>query len=124
MSPASYRAAPPRVGSGQPYVTSSTKPNRYKERALLPSIKPGYGRGSATADCPFAQVERTTSAAASSGWVSMASWLTCRGAPCRDALSQGTHGPPGLRAAAGLGRLSDRESDPCHRLGRELSRES
>src|SRR5215212_2560152 len=73
MSPASYRAAPPRVGSRQPYVTSSTKPNRYKERALLPSIKPPFRRGSATAYCPFAQFERTTSAAASSGWMSMAS---------------------------------------------------
>jgi hypothetical protein len=28
MSPASYRAAPPRVGSAQPYVSSQVKPNR------------------------------------------------------------------------------------------------
>src|SRR5687768_16438606 len=28
MSPASYRAAPPRVGSDQPYVSAEVKPNR------------------------------------------------------------------------------------------------
>src|SRR5215212_11731951 len=109
MSPASYRAAPPRVGSRQPYVTSSTKPNRDK-RALFSSINPPYDQCSATADCRFGQVNAQIGPCIEP-LVSMASCSPV-GARCRDAQQTRTWSPK-ADAAAGLGRLSDRESDPC-----------
>ncbi len=40
MSPASYRAAPPRVGSPQPYVSSEAKPNHIAQRRYIGALRP------------------------------------------------------------------------------------
>src|SRR5215217_612836 len=112
MSPASYRAAPPRVGSRQPYVTSSTKPNRDK-RALFSSIN----RPTINAR-PLRTVGLVRSThrliPASSRWCP---WLPARGGCPLSRRLTNSHMVPKADAAAGLGRLSDRESDPCRRLG-------
>src|SRR3954452_1588253 len=47
MSPASYRAAPPRVGKDQPYASSATKPNRVlpASYAAQPSVSESVHAG-------------------------------------------------------------------------------
>src|SRR5215212_1046753 len=120
MSPASYRAAPPRVGSRQPYVTSWTKPNRDKRDAVFidqPALRSMLGH------CGLSvwSGQRTDWSLHRAAGVH--GFLLTGGCPLSRRPTN-SHVVPKADAAAGLGRLSDRESDPCRRLGRELSRES